>query len=150
MIAVMGRVPDRICPVIMPGSAMMPMLSMLLSVGSNAISSDLFTKGTSISLGSMPAFKSVSILFFSRFMVSLSVLIPMLMPFMALPIIIPAIGMTYCGLNRLVRTMSPTKNATTEKPENASAKKIIILNCLFKCWFFFIMRTVENETMLIR
>lgn len=49
IIAVVGTVPESICPVIIPGRKMMPIPSIELMVGMSAVSSALPTNGFNIS-----------------------------------------------------------------------------------------------------
>lgn len=53
--------PDKICPVIIPGRDMIPMPTMEFSVGSKAVSKELLAKGSRIFLGVAPRFSRVFI-----------------------------------------------------------------------------------------
>ena len=64
IMAVVGNVPDNICPVIIPGKKIIPIPSMEFMVGIKAVSKALLAKGFRISLGSTPKLSKVLILFF--------------------------------------------------------------------------------------
>ena len=56
----MGNVPDRICPVIMPGSDTIPMVSILFIVGKMALSNASLTTSCVAAAGVAPSMSAVS------------------------------------------------------------------------------------------
>ena len=96
----------------MPGKKIIPMPSMEVIVGNSAVSRAEFTNGSNIFLGLTPKFKRVSIFFVLFLVVSVKLFRAKEIPVMALPIIIPASGIVYCGLKKLTLTTKTTKKET--------------------------------------
>lgn len=135
--AVMGSVPERICPVIIPGNEIMPMPTMLLSVGKSAVSIAWLANGVRIFGGVTPMLINESIFILCEWIFSLKVFTPRLTPVSALPIIIPLIGIVYCGLKILTPTITIIKKHRMLIPDAASDAPTINLNFLlidlFRC-----------------
>lgn len=103
--------PERICPVIIPGRETMPMVSILFMVGRMALSKASLTTPRAAAAGVAPSMREFSTSSRRSRIPLHSLLAPRAMPVMELPTIIPEIGMQYWGSNQgLIR--STTKRNT--------------------------------------
>ena len=144
IIAVVGNVPESICPVIIPGKKIIPIPSIEFIVGINAVSKALLANGFNIFFGSTPKLSKVLILSFSLLISSMKVFIAIFTPVIALPIIIPASGIVYWGLEIDLPTTIVTKKIKTKSPENVKEIPIAILKLLFKSFLLVITLCIEK------
>ena len=148
--AVVGSVPESICPVIIPGSETIPIPNIEFSVGRSAVSKAWFTIGSRIFCGVTPRFSRLSICWRFSLSDSQNVFVARLTPVMALPIIMPLRGMTYWGSNMLCPTTAVTKKITMPRPEQVRESEIAILNPLFTHLFFESTLCIAKSIMLVR
>ena len=80
--------------------------------------------------GVAPILMSVSIFDFCNFMVSLNVFKPRLTPVIEFPIIIPLMGIVYCGLKKLTPTTPNIKKEITRSPVKMRDRETIRLKRL--------------------
>ena len=127
-IAVIGEVPDKIWPVIIPGKNIMPIPTMELMDGRIAESNALSIISLAAILGVAPSIKADSTRCFCVYIPSKSLVTPREMPVMELPMIMPAIGIKYLGSYQgEILTTTSKKYIILDKVPNNMEMAIILL-----------------------